>query len=132
MTLDRRAVLTVALGLGLAGGGAFATAGESPMAYGLTGSIIAAPGRRDELRAMLVDSATRIMPGVDGCRAYVVGVRVDQPDAVWVTEIWDSAEQHMASLQVPEIAELIARARALIAGMGERIELALDGGHIPG
>lgn len=102
------------------------------MAYGLTGSIIAAPGRRDELRAMLVDSATRIMPGVDGCRAYVVGVRVDQPDAVWVTEIWDSAEQHMASLQVPEIAELIARARALIAGMGERIELALDGGHIPG
>ena len=72
------------------------------------------------------------MPGVDGCRAYVVGMRADQPDAVWVTEIWDSADQHMASLQVAAIQQVIARARPLIAGMGERIELTLDGGHIPG
>ena len=52
MTTHRRAVLTVALGLGLAGGGAFATAGEPPMAYGLTGSIIAVSRISPEERFM--------------------------------------------------------------------------------
>lgn len=130
---DRRELtVTLGLGLGLTGAGFAAPAGETAdmNAYGLTGSILAHPGQRDALKAILLESATRIMPGVDGCRAYVVGVRDDDQDAVWITEIWDSAEQHMASLQVPEIQQVIARARPLIAGMGaQRIELRLEGGH---
>ena len=98
--------------------------------YALTGSIVAQPGQRDALLDILLDSARRIMPGVAGCRAYVVGVRPDDADAVWITEIWDTAEQHLASLQVAEIREVIARARPLIAGMGEqRVEIQLMGGH---
>src|SRR5690606_40725570 len=87
-------------------------------------------GQRDALLAILLDSARGTMPGVAGCRAYVVGVRPEDADAVWITEIWDSAEQHLAALQVPEIREVIARARPLIAGMGEpRVEIQLMGGH---
>ena len=93
-------------------------------------AVLAQPGQRDALLALLLDSARESMPGVAGCRAYVVGVRPEDADAVWITEIWDSAEQHLASLQVPEIREVIARARPLIAGMGEpRVEIQLMGGH---
>ena len=52
----------------------------------------------------------------------------DDPDAVWITEVWRSEADHAASLTVEAVREIITLARPLIAGMGERFILEPVGG----
>lgn len=92
--------------------------------YGLIGKFIAASGRRDALAAILLDS-TRDMPG---CLSYIVANDPSDPDALWITEVWDSAESHEASLRLPDVRAAIAKARPLIAKLGERFVTAPLGG----
>lgn len=88
--------------------------------YGRHGTIRAKPGQRDALLAILSDgSSTQSMPG---CRLYLVGTVVEDPDAISVTEVWDDAASHRASLSLERVRETIARARPLIAGMGTATE----------
>ena len=94
--------------------------------YGLHGRIIATPGRRNALIALLLESARgEPMPG---CRLYVVSEIPGEPDAIAVTEIWDDRASHDASLRLERVRSVIARARPLIAGMGESLELRPVGG----
>jgi quinol monooxygenase YgiN len=92
--------------------------------YGLIGRIIAATGRRQELiDAMLTDMAP--MPG---CLSYVIARDPSHDDAIWITEVWDNAESHAASLSLPAVQELIGRVRPLIAGFDNRHETQPLGG----
>lgn len=93
--------------------------------YGLIGKMRTQPGQRDELTVILLE-ATRAMPG---CLSYVIAHDPADPNAIWVTEAWDSAESHQASLQMPAVQSAIARGRPLIAGFGERFETVPVGGH---
>jgi quinol monooxygenase YgiN len=43
------------------------------------------------------------------------------PDALWITEVWDSDVSHSASLALPQVRAAIAKRRPLIAGMGKSI-----------
>lgn len=92
--------------------------------YGLIGRINAVAGRRDELAAILLEGTS----GMPGCLAYVVAKDLAEPDALWVTEVWDSRESHGASLRLPVVQQAIASARPLIAGFGARIETEPVGG----
>lgn len=51
-----------------------------------------------------------------GCLLYEVGVSAEAPDTVFVVELWESAEAHQASLQLPEVQASIAQARPLLSG----------------
>jgi len=93
--------------------------------YGLIGKMNAVPGKRDELAAILLHS-TKQMPG---CLSYIVAADPDDPDGLWVTEVWDSRESHQASLKLPEVQEAIAKGRPLIAGFSNRVETIPLGGH---
>ncbi len=93
--------------------------------YGLIGSFSAAAGRRDELVAVLLGDVGE-MPG---CRSYVVALDPGDDAKVWVTEVWDSADAHKASLELPAVKAAIARAMPLIAGFGEHRETRVVGGH---
>lgn len=84
--------------------------------YGLIGKMIAKPGQRDPLIAILLEG-TGDMPG---CRIYLVATDPADANAIWITEAWDTEEQHTASLQLPAVQAAIARARPLIEGFGER------------
>lgn len=79
--------------------------------FGLIGHITAQPGRRDELVAILA-TAEGSMPG---CLSYIVAHDPANPDAIYVTEAWESREAHAASLQLPGVQAAIARGRPLIA-----------------
>lgn len=92
--------------------------------YGLIGRMLSTPGRRDDLLAILLDGQVP-MPG---CRSYVVARDPASEDGIWVTEVWDSREEHQASLQVAAVRDTIARARPLIAGFAERFETEPLGG----
>lgn len=93
--------------------------------YGLIGKMLATPGNRDALIALLLE-ATGDMPG---CLSYIVATDPADANAIWITEAWDSQESHGASLKLPAVQQAIARARPLIAGGGERFVTAPVGGH---
>lgn len=78
------------------------------------GTLGAAPGKRDELVALLTEHNAGLIGA--GCQAYEVGVDDDQPDTVFVVELWDSAEAHRSSLALPQVQDAIARARPLLDG----------------
>ncbi len=65
--------------------------------YGLIGRMSAVAGRRDELLAILLKS----VGGMPGCLSYVVATDPGAPDAIWITEVWDSEASHKASLSLP-------------------------------
>jgi len=63
-----------------------------------------------------------------GCLSYVVATDSADPDALWVTEVWDSAASHQASLALPAVKAAITKARPLIAGFSNRVETTPIGG----
>jgi len=85
---------------------------------GLIGKISAAPGKRDELIAILLEG-TGSMPG---CLSYVVAKDKETPDSIWITEVWETKEQHGASLTLPAVIDAIKRAKPIIAGFEFRAE----------
>ena len=84
--------------------------------YGLIGKILTVPGKREALIEILL-AGTIDMPG---CRSYVVARDVEDENAIWVTEVWESREDHEASLNLPGVREAIAAGRPLMAGVAER------------
>ena len=92
--------------------------------YGLIGKMRAVPGKRAELAAILLEG-TDAMPG---CRAYIVAEDAKEPDALWITEVWDDASFHAASLKLPAVQDAIKRGRPLIAGFDSQVELRPLGG----
>jgi quinol monooxygenase YgiN len=84
------------------------------MVFANAGTLGAAPGKRDELVAHLTRRSDTLAEL--GCRAYEVGVNDEQPDTVFVVELWDSAAAHQASLALPEVQASIAEARPLLSG----------------
>jgi quinol monooxygenase YgiN len=96
------------------------------VAYGYVGSMRAKAGRRDEVIGILLAGADGLRAA--GCQVYAVCTAPDDADAIWVTEIWDSAEAHHASLQLPETREAIGRAMPMLTGEFTRQELTVAGG----
>ncbi len=86
--------------------------------YGLIGQIIAQPGQRAALAAILTEGSGT-MPGNF---AYIVGEDAENPDALWVIELWTDKAAHAASLQLPAVQAAIGKGRPLIAGFGSRAE----------
>lgn len=86
--------------------------------YGLIGKMLAMPGKREDLLGILLDN-NETMPG---CRSYIVARDPASDDGIWITEVWDSQAQHQGSLQLPHVQAMIAKARPMIAGFGERFE----------
>ncbi|EYD77838.1 hypothetical protein Rumeso_00565 [Rubellimicrobium mesophilum DSM 19309] len=84
--------------------------------YGLINRFTTHPGRRDELIAAMTGDAGPL----PGCRSFVVAKDPADPDAVWITEVWDSEEDWRASLDLPAVRASIDKALSLIASFGER------------
>lgn len=112
----RRNVL--AGGLAVAALSTAAGAQEKTPMYGLIGQMLAAPGKRDELLAILGES-TGDMPG---CLSYVIAKDPANADALWITEVWIDKDAHAASLKLPAVQAAIAKARPIIAGFPQHFE----------
>jgi quinol monooxygenase YgiN len=93
--------------------------------FGLIGKMTAIPGQRDALISILVRGAAA-MPG---CLSYIVAGDLADPDALWVTEVWESQDRHAASLALPAVQQVIQRGRLLIASFDERFVTEPIGGY---
>jgi quinol monooxygenase YgiN len=72
------------------------------------------PGRRDDVIKLLLrdQSALREI----GCHSYLVGGNDEEPDLVYVAEVWTSEQAHDDSLQLESTKAAIAEAMPLLAG----------------
>ncbi len=93
--------------------------------FGLIGKMTATAGQRDALIDILLES-TGTMPG---CLSYVVALDRDDPDAIWITEVWKDEASHKASLSLPAVRDAITRARPLIAGFSNQVTTTPVGGQ---
>src|ERR1700723_3728055 len=84
--------------------------------YGLIVKLTAVPGKRDEMIAILKESAAN-MPG---CVSYVLAKDSSDENLVWVTEVWESAASHDASLSLPSVKNAMPRVKPLLSNF-ERI-----------
>ena len=93
--------------------------------YGLIGKMTSVAGQRDALADILL-AGTGSMPG---CMSYIVAQDPADPDALWITEVWDNQASHQASLGLPAVQAAIAKGRPLIAGFSNRVETTPLGGQ---
>lgn len=121
MQMRRRQVMAGAAALAVAP--MTARAGETTM-YGLIGKMLAQPGQRDALAAIMLENTG----GMPGCLSYIVANDPTDDNAIWITEVWTDQASHQASLQLPQVQEAIRQARPIIAGFGERFETVPLGG----
>lgn len=92
--------------------------------FGLIGKMRAQPGQRDALLAILLNG----VQGMPGCISYIIARDPEDADALWITEVWSSAEDHKASLSLPRVQAAIAKARPLIAGFESSVHTEPVGG----
>ncbi len=98
------------------------------MQYLLHGKLTAKQGYGKDLTSILLE-ASQLIKTAKGCRLYVICTDKSNENDVWVTEIWDSKEDHDNSLSVPGVKELIGKAMPILDGMpskGQQLEL-IDG-----
>ena len=93
--------------------------------YGLIGKMTAIQGQRDALASAMLEGTTA-MPG---CLSYIIAHDPTDPDALWITEVWDNKESHAASLALPAVKAAIAKGRPLIAGFSNQTETTPIGGY---
>lgn len=96
--------------------------------YLLHGNFTAKTGHADELANILIE-ASKLVSTAKGNRLYVVSKDKNDPNSVYVTEIWDSKEDHDNSLKIDGVRELIMKAMPMIDGQPEKgQELEILGG----
>ena len=93
--------------------------------YLLHGKFTAKTGLADELANILIE-ASQLVSTAKGCKLYVVSRDKNDPNSVYVTEIWDSKDDHDNSLKIEGVRELIMKAIPMIDGQpqkGQELEI---------
>lgn len=84
--------------------------------YGIIGKIIAVEGERDSLISILI-KGTKGMPG---CISYVISKDTQDPNGIWVTELWKDQASHQNSMTLPGVQEAMMTGKPLIHEFEER------------
>lgn len=81
--------------------------------YLLHGKLTAKSGHREKLADILIQ-ASQLVSSAKGCKLYVIGKDKNDANTVYVTEIWDSKEDHENSLKVDGVRGLILQAMPIL------------------
>lgn len=87
--------------------------------YLLHGKLTAKDGYGEKLTSILLD-ASKLVSTANGCILYVVSKDTVDINSVWITEIWDSKEDHDNSLNVEGVKELISIAIPILDGQPQK------------
>jgi quinol monooxygenase YgiN len=85
--------------------------------FSVYGRMTALPGRRDELIAALLDGLRA--GGDGGLLSYTINAAFDDPDAIWLTQLWVDKDAHDATTRSEAVAAASRRVPALLAGPPE-------------
>ena len=95
--------------------------------YGLYTKFKTQKGKRDELVSILLQAA-KLVSTAKGCNHYIIYKDTKDEDSVFVSEIWDTKEDHDNSLKIEGCMDLISKAMPLIDGKPEGDILEVIGG----
>jgi quinol monooxygenase YgiN len=89
--------------------------------------MVALPGKGSLLAGKLLTVAEGLR-SAPGCELYVVNLSADEPDTVWVTEVWtdEEASDRALSTDLGEVG--IGEVVGLLAGPPELVDLTPLGG----
>lgn len=93
--------------------------------YLLHGKLTAKAAHSKELADILIN-ASRLVEKTKGCKLYAIGKDLNEPNSVYITEIWDSKEDHDQSLKQEGVRELIMKAMPILDGppsKGQELEI---------
>jgi quinol monooxygenase YgiN len=93
--------------------------------YGLVSKFRTAPGKRDQLAALMLPKPGEVLAG---CVSFVVANDPTDADAIWITEVWESDAAHKASLELPQVKASIAVGMPLIVDFVMHVETEVIGG----
>lgn len=95
------------------------------MKYGLHGKLTATEENIDKLSSILLE-ASQLVSTAKGCRLYLVSRDLTDKNSIWITEVWDTKEDHDNSLKVPGVRELISQAVPILISppqKGQELEI---------
>ena len=96
------------------------------------GRLISKPGKIDELVDVMRQVA-KLVANEKGCHLYIINTSSDEENVLWITELWDTQEEHDSSLKAEEIKTVVDQALPLIAEPPEQISLTpIAGKGMPG
>lgn len=97
--------------------------------FGLFGKFTVKEGERESLVKILLEAA-KSMENLDGCKIYHVSTCEDEPNSVFVYELWSSEHAHRESLNLESTQYLITHAKPIITGMERIATLKPEGGKV--
>lgn len=90
------------------------------MTYGVWNKLITKPGKRDEVIGILHESGKLLDD--PACLMHMVSEAPDDPDVIYVTDLWTSKERHETALKTPELRPFVEKAISLLEGMPEQTD----------
>ena len=83
-------------------------------------------GKYEELKTILLKAADALEANSD-CLQYLISTP-NEPETLYVNEIWTSKQTHYASLELPKVKAVIAQAMPLIVSVSNILEYQIEGG----
>ena len=98
------------------------------MTYALLNKLTAKPDQRQQVVDILLESGKLLFPDNPACHMYMVSEATEDPNVIWVTDLWTSKESHEDALKAPELRPYVEKTMPLLEGMPEQIEIRPVGG----
>ena len=95
--------------------------------YALLNKMTAKPAKRDEVIAILLESGKAFNDN-SSCVLYLVYKDREDPDTIWIEDVWTNQNDHSAAMNAPEMRPYIMKCMPLLEGMPEQVEIDLAGG----
>jgi len=102
------------------------------MFHVLLNRLTAKPDQRQRVVEILLESG-KLFDDNPACLLYLVSEASDDPNLVWVIDLWTNQEAHTEALKAPELRQFVEQAMPLLEGMPEQIVVRPIGGKgMPG
>jgi quinol monooxygenase YgiN len=99
--------------------------------HALLNRLTTKPGQRDRVVEILLESGKPFDSNPD-CLLYLVIESTEDPNLIWVVDLWSSEQAHVEALKAPELQPYIQESISLLHGMPEQINVRAAGGKLPG
>jgi quinol monooxygenase YgiN len=101
------------------------------MEFALFNRLTAKPGERARVVEILLESG-KLFDDNSACRLYLAAESADDPNLIWVADLWTSEEEHAEALEAPDMRPFVEECMPLLEGMPEQIRVRPVGGKVAG
>ncbi|AIZ61493.1 antibiotic biosynthesis monooxygenase [Bacillus safensis] len=95
--------------------------------FSLFNKFMVQEGEKEKMVDILLEAAES-MKNLDECEIYLVNISENEPNSVYVYEVWANEDAHQASLGHEATQTLISRAKPIITGIDRINTLITQGG----